>query len=116
MRIDSYSLNPLVDTQWEIIKLHATATNVGNVDEQKARINYRDKGPPNTGIAGQRFAINAGDTFVGDVRQWDTTDVPVGTYVLKAHVRPTAGFVDNDPSNNDIFVTVTINPPSPWIF
>ena len=112
MRLDTFSASPLVVTQGDIVNLQATITNLGNVDESKARVNYRDTtdGPV---LFGQNFAINAGDTFVGDVKQWDTSTATIGEHVLKAHVRPTSGFVDEDPSNNGIFMTVTVNPPSP---
>jgi len=112
MKTDAFSVSSLVVTQGDIVDLQATMTNLGNVDESKARINYRDT-TDGVNLVGQRFAINAGDTFVGDVKQWDTSTASIGDHVLKAHVRPTAGFVDDDPSNNDIFVTVTVNPPSP---
>jgi len=111
MSNDAFSVNPLVVTQGDIINFQATITNLGNVDESKARVNYRDT-TDGINLIGQNFAINAGDTFVGDVKQWDTGGASIGTHVLKAHVRPSAGFVDADPSNNDIFVTVTVDPPA----
>jgi len=111
MRADMLDANPLVVTQGDIINFQATITNLGNVDEEKARIGYRDTLTETRIGAQYRIQIDAGETVVGSVIQWDTTDAILGDHVIRANVRPTGGFVDEDPSNNDIFVTVTINPP-----
>ncbi len=111
MRVDTYSVSPLVVTQGDIVDLQATITNAGTADEGKTRIIYRDT-LTHTAIGAQfQIPVAVGETVVGDVKQWDTTDAILGEHIIRANVRPTGGFVDADPSNNNIFVTVTINPP-----
>ena len=113
MRVDAFSVSPLVVTQGDIINLQATITNVGNVDEGKVRISYRDT-LTQTGIANQfRIPVDVGETVVGNVIQWDTTGAIIGDHVLRAKVQLDNGLVDENPSDNDIFVTVTVQPPSP---
>jgi len=112
MRTDAFSVTPLVVEQGDIINLQATVTNLGNVDESDAKINYRDTTDAVT-LFSQKFAINAGDTLVGDVKQWDTSGASIGTHEIKAKAKVTNGFVDDDPSNDNILVTVTINPSLP---
>jgi len=112
MRVDAFSVIPLVVTQGDIINLQATITNVGNVDEVKVRISYRDT-LTSSGIANQfNIAVDAGDTVVGNVIQWDTTGAILGDHVLRAKVQLDNGLVDENPSDNEIFVTVTVESPS----
>ena len=73
MRVDTFSASPLVVTQGDIVSLQATITNVGNVDEVKVKISYRDTLTA-TGIANQfNIPVAVGETVVGNVIQWDTT-------------------------------------------
>jgi len=110
MRVDAFSANPLVVTQGDIVNLQATITNVGTVDEEKVWISYRDT-LTSSGIGAQfKISIAIGETVVGDIIQWDTTGAILGDHVLKAKVKLN-GFVDENPSDNVIFVSVTVLAP-----
>ena len=110
MRVDTFSVSPLVVTQGDIVNLQATITNVGNVDEEKVSIRYRDT-LTQTAIEYQfGIPVAVGETVVGNVIQWDTTGAILGDHVLKAKVR-LIGFVDENPSDDTIFVSVTVLAP-----
>jgi len=111
MRVDTYSVSPLVVTQGDIVDLQATITNAGTADEGKTRIIYRDT-LTMTSIGSQfRIPVDVGETVVGNIIQWDTTGAILGDHVLRVQVKLDTGFVDENPSDNEIFVTVTVEPP-----
>jgi len=112
MKVDTYSVSPLVVTQGDLVDLQATITNVGTADEQKTRIIYRDTLTRTTIGAQFKIPVVVGETVVGDIRQWDTTGAILGDHVLRVQVKLDTGFVDVNPSDNEMFVPVTVVLPS----
>jgi len=106
MVLVSYTADPIIVQQGDIVDLQATIMNDGNVFEEKTSIRYRDT-LTRTAIASQfRIDISPSQTIVGDVIQWDTTGAILGDHVLRAQVK--LQFPDDVPSNNELFITVTV--------
>ena len=107
--IESFTASPLIVNQGEIVDMQATIKNNGTTSIAKSMIFYRDT-LTQTGIAAQfRIPLAPGETVLGEIRQWDTTDAIVGDHILRAIAR---GLVtDDNPFNDDKFVLVTVLEP-----
>jgi len=109
MVMTAFTADPTTVIQGDIVDLQATIFNAGSVFEDNTSIRYRDT-LTRTGIASQfQIDISAGQTIVGDMKQWDTTGAILGDHVLRAKV--TLNAVDENPFDNDMFVLVTVLEP-----
>lgn len=61
----------------------------------------------------QGLQVGWGDLYPRQLDcQWiDVTDVPAGDYTLRVHWNPDGLLPDDDPSNDEVFVPVTLEPP-----